>query len=101
MKPYPLASLNHFTFPLITIRLLQSHTHWAPIWDACPAVVPSAIEMTGDLRPVKALAAVRTTRDTTRDCAIRCGRSRAFPDMGSTRSIGRDRSHLRGRASVA
>src|SRR6266480_6966580 len=24
MKPYPLASLNHFTFPLITIRLLQS-----------------------------------------------------------------------------
>src|SRR5437660_5488400 len=53
MKPYPLASLNHFTFPLITIRLLQSHTHRAPIWVACPAVVPGAIEMTGDLRPVK------------------------------------------------
>src|SRR5437667_3649083 len=32
MKPYPLASLNHFTFPLITIRLLQSLCYPNPTW---------------------------------------------------------------------
>src|SRR5256712_2140596 len=46
MKPYPLASLNHFTFPLITIRLLQSLLLGALTVDACPAVVSGRVEMT-------------------------------------------------------
>src|SRR5262245_42131135 len=46
MKPYPLASLNHFTFPLITIRLLQSLSWALPRWDACPAVVSGGVQMT-------------------------------------------------------
>src|SRR6266852_1218439 len=90
MKPYPLASLNHFTFPLITIRLLQG------------LVTQPNVDARKD-PPLRKLSSgfstVRTEPDTTRDSARGCGHNRAFRDTESTRQSDRDRLPRRARAS--